>query len=108
LISSDDIDRLYWKLNKEAEDSGYHINPDVEHTKALVKSLIVNEQRYGYWVCPCRLADGEKKEDLDIICPCDYRDPDLNANKRTDPLSVPLICIISFILFLHLQIYYDE
>jgi rubrerythrin len=28
--------------------------------------------------CPCRLASGSKEEDLDIICPCDYRDPDLS------------------------------
>jgi ferredoxin-thioredoxin reductase catalytic subunit len=40
--------------------------------------LLVNEKRYGYWSCPCRLAEGLKEEDLDIICPCDYRDPDLN------------------------------
>lgn len=77
-VSEDDIDQLYQKLKKEAEDSGYHLNPDEDHTKALVESLLVNEKRYGYWACPCRLADGEKKEDLDIICPCDYRDEDLN------------------------------
>jgi ferredoxin-thioredoxin reductase catalytic subunit len=43
-----------------------------------VKGLLTNEERYGYWACPCRLASGEKQEDLDIICPCDYRDADLN------------------------------
>jgi ferredoxin-thioredoxin reductase catalytic subunit/rubredoxin len=42
-----------------------------------VESLIINEKIYGYWACPCRLADGKKEEDLDIICPCDYRDADL-------------------------------
>ena len=40
--------------------------------------MLVNERRYGYWACPCRLASGVKKEDLDIICPCDYRDADLD------------------------------
>jgi ferredoxin-thioredoxin reductase catalytic chain len=71
------IDRLYDRLNREAESAGYHLNPDVEFTKELVKGLLVNEARYGYWACPCRLASGEKADDLDIICPCDYRDPDL-------------------------------
>jgi len=28
--------------------------------------------------CPCRLAEGVREKDLDIICPCDYRDPDLD------------------------------
>jgi ferredoxin-thioredoxin reductase catalytic subunit len=76
--SQAEIDKLYERLNKEAEAGGYHLNPDVEFTKALVRGLLVNEKRYGYWACPCRLAAGKKAEDLDIICPCDYRDPDLN------------------------------
>jgi ferredoxin-thioredoxin reductase catalytic subunit len=62
----------------EAEAGGYHLNPDTPFTKDLVKGLLVNEKRYGYWACPCRLAAGNKEEDLDIICPCDYRDPDLD------------------------------
>ena len=73
-----EIDRLYGRLFEEAESAGYHLNPDVEFTKELVKSLIVNERRYGYRACPCRLASGKREDDLDIICPCDYRDPDLN------------------------------
>ena len=77
-VTDEDVDELYEKLDKEAEEGGYHLNPDTEHTRELVKSLLINEQRYGYWACPCRLADGEKQEDLDIICPCDYRDSDLN------------------------------
>jgi ferredoxin-thioredoxin reductase catalytic subunit len=77
-ITQQEIDALYDRLNREAEAGGYHFNPDVEFTKELVKGLIVNEKRYGYWSCPCRLASGTKEDDLDIICPCDYRDPDLN------------------------------
>lgn len=76
-IDDKEIDVLYKKLNREAEASGYHLNPDVSFTKDLVKGLLINEDRYGYWACPCRLASGQKQEDLDIICPCDYRDADL-------------------------------
>jgi ferredoxin-thioredoxin reductase catalytic subunit len=76
-ITKKDIEKLYRRLDDEAEASGYHLNPDVEFTKNLVRGLLVNEKRYGYWACPCRLASGVKEEDLDIICPCDYRDPDL-------------------------------
>ena len=77
-ISQEAIDKVYHKLKWEAERSGYRLNGDVEFTKKLVRGLLVNEKRYGYWSCPCRLASGNKAEDLDIICPCDYRDPDLN------------------------------
>jgi len=77
-INEKEIDKLYDKLHEEAESSGYHLNPDVDFTKDLISGLLVNQQRYGYWACPCRLASGDKSEDLDIICPCDYRDADLN------------------------------
>ena len=77
-ISDAAVDALLKKLQREAEASGYHLNPDSEFTRELVKSLLVNQERYRYWACPCRLAAGDKAADLDIICPCDYRDADLN------------------------------
>ena len=77
-VGKEDIERLYNKLNKEAESAGYHLNSDINFTKDLIKALLVNEKRYGYWACPCRLAEGNRSDDIDIICPCDYRDPDLN------------------------------
>jgi ferredoxin-thioredoxin reductase catalytic subunit len=77
-VSQKEIDTLYTRLKKEAEDFGYHLNPDVEFTRDLIRGIIINDKRFGYWACPCRLASGKKKDDLDIICPCDYRDPDLD------------------------------
>ena len=77
-ISKEDVEKLYNKLYKEAEAAGYHLNPDADFAKDLVRSLLVNEKRYGYQACPCRLATGKKSDDIDIICPCDYRDSDLN------------------------------
>ena len=76
-VTPPEIDKLYERLFREAESGGYHLNPDVSFTKELVWGLLVNKKRYGYWACPCRLTSGNKEEDLDIICPCDYRDPDL-------------------------------
>jgi ferredoxin-thioredoxin reductase catalytic subunit len=72
------IDGLHKRLDAEARAGGYQLNPDGEFTRDLVEGLIVNEDRYGYLACPCRLAAGVKEKDLDVICPCDYRDPDLN------------------------------
>lgn len=67
----------YERLKREAESGGYRLNPDREFTLGLVEALLTNEKRYGYWMCPCRLAFGDKNKDLDLICPCDYRDADL-------------------------------
>jgi ferredoxin-thioredoxin reductase catalytic subunit len=77
-ISRQEIDELYQHLKQEAEASGYHLNPDIEFTKQLIQGLLINQNRYGYRACPCRLADGKRSEDRDIICPCIYRDPDLS------------------------------
>ena len=77
-ISPEEIEKQVGILKKEAESAGYHLNPDEEITGELVKGLLVNEKRYGFRACPCRLASGDKEKDLDIICPCDYRDADLD------------------------------
>jgi ferredoxin-thioredoxin reductase catalytic subunit/rubredoxin len=69
--------QLYQKLKAEAEAGGYILNPDVDFTLDLMEGLSINQDRYGYLACPCRDADGVREKDLDLICPCDYRDPDL-------------------------------
>ena len=70
-------DELIEKLIKDAKAAGYFMSPDQELLEMLADGLLVNQARYGYQACPCRLASGDKEEDLDIVCPCDYRDADL-------------------------------
>jgi ferredoxin-thioredoxin reductase catalytic chain len=76
-VPSEEVEELFVRLDREAESAGYHLNPDRKFTLGLIEGMLVNERRHGYWACPCRLASGVKAEDLDIICPCDYRDADL-------------------------------
>ena len=75
--SNEEIEKFYFSLQKETKQAGYNLNPDVQFTKDLIRGILINRQRYGYDCCPCRLAADDKEEDLDIICPCYYRDPDL-------------------------------
>ncbi|MFO8133397.1 MAG: ferredoxin-thioredoxin reductase catalytic domain-containing protein [Thermoplasmatota archaeon] len=77
-VSDEEVRERYEKLDREAEAAGYHLNPDEEMTRQLIRGILVNEKRYGYGACPCRLAADDREMDLDIICPCDYRDADLN------------------------------
>ncbi len=72
-----EIENLRDRLDRDAEASGYHLNPDLEFSRGLAEGLLANEQRYGYRACPCRLARGAADADRDIVCPCDYRDADL-------------------------------
>jgi ferredoxin-thioredoxin reductase catalytic chain len=80
-VSDSDLARraeaLRAKLHAEAEAGGYHLNPDREMLLMLCEGLLTNIERYGYMGCPCRLLDGVREKDIDLICPCDYRDPDL-------------------------------
>lgn len=71
------VEQTHARLKREAEAAGYHLNSDEAFVRDLVAGLLTNGERYGYWACPCRLASGVREEDLDIVCPCDYRDPDL-------------------------------
>ncbi|MGD8701988.1 MAG: ferredoxin-thioredoxin reductase catalytic domain-containing protein [Desulfosarcina sp.] len=72
-----DAGDLYQKLKKVQEPKGYYFSHDHERVMELLEALLVNKERYGYMVCPCRLASGDRDNDRDIICPCDYREPDV-------------------------------
>ncbi|MEI7690215.1 MAG: ferredoxin-thioredoxin reductase catalytic domain-containing protein [bacterium] len=77
VVDTESIRKYYESLKVDNFSRGYYLNPDDEFTLDLVESLLVNEKRYGYPACPCRLAKGIREKDLDIICPCDFRDQDL-------------------------------
>lgn len=100
----EEVATLHDRLDREAKAGGYILNPDRPFTARLVEGLIVNERRYGYRQCPCRRAHGERSKDLDVICPCDYRDADVEehgacycalyvsrdwADGKVPPTSVP-------------------
>ncbi len=70
-------ERLFEILTNFAESQGIQLNKDKEYVMAILEGLLTNEKRYGYRSCPCRLADGVKEKDADIICPCVYRNPDI-------------------------------
>lgn len=77
-VTEEAIGVLHKTLVQQAAAAGYHLNPDEEFTRSLLRGLLVNEGRYGYGACPCRLASGSVDEDRDIVCPCDYRDADVS------------------------------
>ncbi len=65
------------RLKKVNEPKGYYFNNDSALVAQLVEGIQTNKERYGYGCCPCRLASGSRERDRDIICPCDYREPDV-------------------------------
>jgi len=65
-------------IKKNAKENGYYVCPDTQLFNDLIEGLATNTIRYGYGSCPCRNASGVKKYDVDIICPCEYRDADVD------------------------------
>jgi ferredoxin-thioredoxin reductase catalytic subunit len=65
-------------MKRNAKDNGYYVCPDQQLFSDLIDGLAKNIGRYGYGSCPCRVASGMKNYDSDIICPCEYRDADVN------------------------------
>jgi len=71
------LDKVRQRAESDAKTYGYYLHPDAEFLRNLLEGLKSNEERWGYPSCPCRLASGNLELDRDIICPCDYRDPDV-------------------------------
>ncbi len=65
------------RAEADAKTYGYYLTPQPELLQGFLEGLKTNEDRYGYPLCPCRLTSGNFEYDRDIICPCDYRDPDV-------------------------------
>jgi ferredoxin-thioredoxin reductase catalytic subunit len=71
------LDKVRQRAEQDAKSRGYRLNPNPGFLNELLEGLKTNEERYGYPSCPCRMASGFFDLDRDIICPCDYRDPDV-------------------------------
>lgn len=71
------IDQVRRRAEADAKSNGSYLIPDADLLQGFLEGLKTNEERYGYPTCPCRLASGVLEFDRDIMCPCDYRDPDV-------------------------------
>jgi ferredoxin-thioredoxin reductase catalytic subunit/rubredoxin len=74
LITLEEVRR---RAEADAKTYGYYLTPQQDLLQGFLEGLKTNEDRYGYPLCPCRLTSGNFEFDRDIICPCDYRDPDV-------------------------------
>ena len=71
------IEQFRLRAEADAKTNGCYLVPDKDLLQGFLEGLQTNEQRYGYPSCPCRLASRVLEYDRDILCPCDYRDPDV-------------------------------
>ena len=67
-----------WKFARMvSEHQGWKLNSDEQFLRYLIEGLHTNKERFGYFLCPCRLGSGDPEKDRDITCPCEYARPDI-------------------------------
>ncbi len=72
-----EAEQLYENLKKIQEPKGYYFTKDKDSALEILEGLLANKKRHGYMSCPCRLASGDREKDRDIMCPCAYREQDV-------------------------------
>jgi len=65
-------EELIKQYENYAQANGLKLNPDIKIVEAIVKGLLMKEEKFGARYCPCRRVTGDKEEDKKIICPCIY------------------------------------
>ncbi len=73
-MTKDDL-ILIWK--KFTKNNDFQLNPDAKLVDGVADSVLANEQKYGLKLCPCRMRDGSRQRDLELICPCNFKAQDV-------------------------------
>jgi len=55
------------------EKNDFKLNPDTAHVGMLLDGVLENERAYGLKLCPCRIRDGTRERDLELLCPCNFK-----------------------------------
>ncbi len=67
-----DKEKFLAAIEKFAGKNEFQICPDKEKVQMLIEGIFNNEKNHGLKYCPCRLATKDFKEDLKIVCPCNF------------------------------------
>ncbi len=60
-----------WKMF--AEKNNFQLNPDNSMVDMVADGVLNNEKKHGMKLCPCRLRDGTRERDLELLCPCNFK-----------------------------------
>jgi len=66
---------------KFTEGNDFMLNPDKKHVNIVLDGVFANKEKFGLKLCPCRLRDGTKGTDLELICPCNFKVQNTWKNK---------------------------
>jgi len=69
-MNREDLLRV-WKDFTKGND--FVLNPDSVFVGRVMDGLLMNEQRQGFRLCPCRISDGSRERNTELLCPCNFR-----------------------------------
>lgn len=69
-MNKEEVRKVYEKFT---EGNDFMLNPDSNHVNMVIDGVLANEKKFGLKLCPCRLRDGTKERDLQLICPCNFK-----------------------------------
>lgn len=58
------------------------LNSNKKIVEGIENGLKRNEEKYGKRYCPCRRVTGNETEDTKIICPCIYREQEIEKDGK--------------------------
>ena len=68
-----DKEQLINAWGRFTEEKDFKLNPDSAHVEMVAEGVLENKEKYGMTLCPCRLRDGTKERDLELVCPCKFK-----------------------------------
>lgn len=71
------------RFNKFCENQDFELNRDNEFLDQVLTNLVIKKEKEGQYFCPCRLRDGSKERDIELLCPCNFKIQE-NWKKRKD------------------------
>lgn len=77
-MNKEEVLKVWERFTK---DNDFVLNPDRKHVDLIADGILENEKKYGLKLCPCRLRDGTKERDLELICPCNFKSQDIWREK---------------------------
>jgi ferredoxin-thioredoxin reductase catalytic subunit len=60
----------------------FQINTDKKRVDTLLEGIFNNEKNHGMKYCPCRLIAKNFEEDLQFVCPCNFRIHETYKDKK--------------------------
>lgn len=56
-----------------ADKNDFRTNPDRDFVGKIAEGVLMREQSAGLKLCPCRVSDGKKETNLQLLCPCNFK-----------------------------------